>query len=151
VDKSFEMEIHEASSSLLDSWLSLRVKLWQPVESDDYEQEIKDQLASKNNIAFLVYEPGAYVGFAEVAIRDYADGCDTRNVGYLEGIYIEPAFRKQGFAKALIKKAEAWALQQGCSEMASDAEIDNHVSIRLHEAAGFEALKPAVRFAKKLK
>lgn len=145
------MEIHEATVLHLDHWLSLRKKLWPPHESDDFEQEIRDIIESPRMTAFLAYENENCVGFSEIAIRDYADGCSTRNVGYLEGIFIEPEYRKRGFALALIRKAESWLIQKGCSEIASDAEIDNQPSLHWHKSAGFAELKPVVQFVKKLK
>jgi len=145
------MEIHEASVRHLDHLLSLRKRLWPPDETDDFETEIMDIIKSPCMTAFLVYENENCAGFAEIAIRDYADGCSRRNVGYLEGIYVEPAYRQRGFAMSLIRKAEEWLIQQGCVEIASDSELDNQLGIRLHKAAGFDELKPAVRFIKKLK
>jgi len=145
------MEIHEASLTHLNQWLPLRQKLWPPNESDDFEKEIKDIIESPTMTCFLVRENESYVGFAEVGIREYADGCSTKNVGYLEGIFIEPEHRKRGFAMALICKSEEWLVEQGCIEVASDTEIDNLPSLHFHKAAGFVELKPVVQFIKKLK
>ena len=46
-------------------------------------------------------------------------------VGYLEGIFIEDAYRKHGYAKELLKACEAWAKEKHCAEFASDCELEN--------------------------
>jgi aminoglycoside 6'-N-acetyltransferase I len=46
--------------------------------------------------------------------------------------------------------AERWAGALGYSELASDAEIDNTVSISAHRALGFDETDRIVCFLKKL-
>lgn len=44
-------------------------------------------------------EGGELVGFLEAGLRSHADGCDTAQpVGYIEGWFVEDAFRRQGIA-----------------------------------------------------
>jgi aminoglycoside 6'-N-acetyltransferase I len=82
-------------------------------------------------------EHGGLVGFAEVSIRSYAEGCATDRVGYLEGWYVEPSARRQGIGRALVTAAERWAQSLGCREFASDAEAANELSALAHRALGF--------------
>lgn len=81
---------------------------------------------------------GHAVGFAEVSRREFAEGCLTSPVGYLEGWFVKPQARGRGVGAALVKAGEAWAAEHGCAEFASDAELDNDVSLRAHAALGFE-------------
>ncbi len=81
---------------------------------------------------------GAPVGFAEVSIRQYAEGCLTSPVGYLEGWCVVESARRRGVGGMLVAACEQWAKSKGCSEFASDAELDNRVSLDAHEALGFE-------------
>ena len=82
-------------------------------------------------------ERGA-IGFAELSIRSYAEGCTTARVAYLEGWFVAAPFRGRGVGQALIAAAEAWGREQQCSEFASDADPENAVSRSAHLAAGFE-------------
>jgi aminoglycoside 6'-N-acetyltransferase I len=71
-------------------------------------------------------------------------------VGYLEGWYVVPEVRRQGIGAQLMAAAEDWARGQGCTEIASDALIDNENSHRAHRALGFEETGRVVNFRKPL-
>jgi aminoglycoside 6'-N-acetyltransferase I len=90
------------------------------------------------------------VGFVEVSLREWAEGCTTHPVGYIEAWYVEPAERRSGLGRRLIEAAEAWSAARGCTEMASDADVDNAVSRRAHRALGYTELAPVVLFCKRL-
>lgn len=77
------------------------------------------------------------LGFAEVSIRPYAEGCQSSRVAYLEGWYVLPDSRRQGIGRALVESAAEWGRAQGCVEFASDADPENEVSARAHFALGF--------------
>ena len=80
---------------------------------------------------------GRAVGFAELSIRPYAEGCDTDRVAYLEGLFVVPDARGTGVGRALVDATEAWGRAQGCTELASDTEHDNTASTAAHLALGF--------------
>ena len=90
------------------------------------------------------------IGFAEVSRRLYAEGCETSPVGFLEGWYVAPAYRRQGVGRALVLAAEAWARNNGCREFASDALAENTESAAAHQALGFEEVEVIRCFRKTL-
>jgi aminoglycoside 6'-N-acetyltransferase I len=94
---------------------------------------------------------GRLVGFIETGMRSVADGCDpARPVGYVEAWFVAESYRRQGIGAQLLMAAEEWARKQGCTEMASDAEIENENSQRTHEALGFEVSGRSVNYRKRL-
>jgi len=94
-------------------------------------------------------QTGALTGFLEVGLRSHADGCDTkRPVGFIEGWFVVEPIRNWGIGKELMRAAEEWARAQGCIEIASDALIDNELSLRAHEAVGFEVVDRCAHFKK---
>ena len=104
-------------------------------------------------VIFLVAQQpsGDIIGFAEVDLRSHADGCDpAQPVGYLEGWYVEPAFRRTRVGARLVAAAEAWAKEHGCIEMASDTWLDNLESQMAHEALGYEVVDRCVHYRKRL-
>jgi len=95
-------------------------------------------------------DSGAAIGFAEVSIRPYAEGCYSGRVAYLEGWFVEPAARRKGAGAALVKAAEEWGRTEGCTELASDAEIENDASTSAHRALGFAVTGRNICFRKDL-
>lgn len=125
-----------------DAWLRLRQGLWPDTTEAEHWAEMEPFFAggAVEPLAVLLAwdEHGNAVGFAELSIRPYAEGCETKQVAYLEGWYVMPNYQRQGIGRLLIEAAEAWGRSQGCTEFASDAEADNEVSRLAHGAIGFE-------------
>lgn len=91
------------------------------------------------------------VGFAQCGLRhDYVEGTTGSPVGYLEGIFVEEPYRKQGCAKQLLDCCEQWAKEKSCTEFASDCELDNEISRQFHLGAGFREANRIVCFVKKI-
>ena len=113
--------------------------------------EFKEIIKSTNNAFFLKFDKLFCIGFAHVSLRqDYVEGTNSSPVGYLEGIFIQPKYRNLGYAKSLIKECENWAIDLGCTEFASDCELENEQSIRFHLKSGFKIANKIVCFTKKL-
>ncbi|MHC4375797.1 MAG: GNAT family N-acetyltransferase [Planctomycetota bacterium] len=93
---------------------------------------------------------GAVLGFAELSVRSFAEGCRSDRVGYLEGWYVLPAERGRGVGRALVEAACDWARDQGCTEFASDTELDNRDSQAAHGALGFAEVGRLVLFRREL-
>ncbi|MGV8833901.1 MAG: aminoglycoside 6'-N-acetyltransferase [Devosia sp.] len=143
-----------ATATDLADWAALRQALWPDTAPEEHQAEIAAQVARPHDTINLVARQadGTAVGFAEASIRhDHVNGCDTSPVAFLEGIYVEPEHRRIGTARMLVAAVEDWARAQGCSEFASDADIDNTDSHRMHAALGFEETQRAVYFRKALR
>jgi aminoglycoside 6'-N-acetyltransferase I len=118
----------------VEEWAKLRRKLWHTCTVEKNEQEIAAIQANPNNYAVFVSPKadGGLQGFLEISLRSQAEGCTSQQIGYIEGIYVIPAARQKGVAKALIAAAEDWARQHGCREMATDVEVENLLSQHVH-------------------
>jgi aminoglycoside 6'-N-acetyltransferase I len=135
------------------AWAALRAALWPEAGAAELAAEAERFFRGgvPNVLAVLLAVDAheSVVGFAELSIRRYAEGCVTDRVAYLEGWYVAPAVRRRGVGAALIAGAERWARAQGCTEFASDADLDNAVSAAAHRALGF-AVSGLVRCFRKL-
>jgi aminoglycoside 6'-N-acetyltransferase I len=135
-----------------DAWLRLRERLWPDTAREELERELEEILsdAGRNSVLVAASPAGGLVGFVEVALRDWAEGCATRPVGYIEGWYVEPGHRLSGVGRRLIEAAERWARSRGCTEMGSDADLGNEVSSGAHRALGYAEVARLVLFSKRL-
>ena len=76
----------------------------------------------------------------------------SRN-GYLADLTDLPALSDPAYAALLaplLAECEKWAREKGCTEFASDCELDNADSLRFHLALGFEETNRIICFKKKL-
>ncbi len=145
--------VRRATEKDLDAWASLRHQLWPHLSLEGHRAEITDALAQPEKlVAFLcVSATGNAIGLAEASVRsDYVNGCETSPVAFLEGIVVDPSFRRQGVAASLVAAVTDWAKDEGLSELASDADIHNTVSHAMHAALGFEETQRVVYFRKSL-
>jgi aminoglycoside 6'-N-acetyltransferase I len=133
----------------------LRALLWPESSFEEHARELITLLNGTAQrilplIIFVAEEhDGALVGFLEAGLRSCADGCDeSRPVGYVEGWFVEGHHRGQGIGARLLRAAEDWARAQGCREMASDTDIENKLSQRVHEASGFTVAARAILYRK---
>jgi aminoglycoside 6'-N-acetyltransferase I len=118
----------------------MREALW-PSEPGRHAHDIDLYFAGNRRepleVLLVFDELGEAVGFIELSIRAYAEGCVTDHVAFVEGWYVDPPSRGKGAGAALIRAAEDWARSQGCTELGSDAEVDNTGSAEAHRAVGF--------------
>jgi len=132
------------------AWLRLRQSLWPECPAHKHALEMR-QLLGSDGAVFLA-ETDQVIGFAEVSVRhDHVEGASISPVPYLEGWFVQEAFRGQGVGRLLLEAVERWATSRGYTELASDAELDNSVSIRLHHRLGFDEIGRNVSFLKRLK
>ena len=130
---------------------ALAQQLWPHHEAAQLLEEFEPLLQDANAAVFLAFSDDMPVGFAQCQLRhDYVEGTASSPVGYLEGIFVAPAYQKQGIARALLASCEKWAKEQGCVEFASDCELSNTNSLRFHLSMGFEEANRIICFTKKL-
>jgi len=145
------MKIISADKNHREEWLRMRTTLWPDCPPEDSSVEISAILAGTKLSAFLALDDdGDVIGFVEVSTRDYVDGAVTSPVGFVEGIFVDVRHRNTGVGSALIRAAEAWARERGCTELGSDTQIGNSGSIAFHQAAGFREMERQIIFLKKL-
>ena len=145
--------IRTAQENDISHWLRLRCLLW-PDSASEHQSEI-EAFFEKNSTdiveCFVAIRRDKVIGFIELNLRNFAEGSRNPEVPYIEGWFVEESFQRQGIGKALIKRAEKWAVDLGFDELASDAEIVNERSITIHKHLGFQETDRVVCFLKSLK
>ena len=143
--------IKKANVDDLNKIVMLASKLYGESDKNVLYKEFSEYVQREDCLILLAEKENVVMGFAHIAIRkDYVEGCDTFNVAYLEGVYVEETFRNKGLANRFIKAGIEWARLQNCTEFASDCELKNVDSIAFHKAVGFEEVNRIVCFKKKI-
>ena len=145
------INVKKATIHDLETVTKLALGLWPHHLAEELAGEFSVTLTREDAAIFLAYEGGVAAGFAQCQLRhDYVEGTASSPVGYLEGIFVSEPYRKQGVAGKLLTACEGWAREQGCTEFASDCELDNTQSLKFHLALGFAEANRVICFTKKL-
>jgi aminoglycoside 6'-N-acetyltransferase I len=144
------LSIRLATKNDLTAWSLMRAALWPKHSVESHLADLKNQVSDPRFQGFVAEDEGALVGFAEASQRDFANGCDTKPVAFLEGIWVVEHSRRAGVGQQLVAAVEAWAKSKGLKELASDTETGNAGSVQAHSAWGFKEKVRTVCFCKKL-
>ncbi len=141
----------ERGDALLSGYRSLRIQLW-PDCAGDCDREIEEILSAPDGWAVFVasLDGQKAVGFIEVRLREFAEGAYSSPVAFIEGWFVIVEQRRFGLGSALVKATENWAVSKGCQELGSDTQVNNFLSIQVHERLGFKEVERLVCFLKQL-
>ena len=146
-----QFKIRRIEQNDLEEWFRLRKLLWDEIPDEEHHAEMIDIYEHTDTQLVLVADVGGRLaGFLEASIRPFVEDCHTDHVGYLEGWFVEPEFRRHGIGGSLVRNAESWARHKECAEMASDAEVGNDLSLKSHLSLGYEESSRLVHLRKDL-
>lgn len=121
------------------SWAELCSALWPDAEASAF---LEKRASGNLPYEYLYLLEGVAVAFISLSLRhDYVEGTETSPVAYLEGIFVKPEHRNKGIGRKLIEFSKTWALEKGCTELASDCKLGNTISEAFHKNIGFQETK----------
>ncbi len=145
------MTIQKASLQDINAVAALAAQLRPENTAPEMAQEFEELLQQTDAAVFLANAENNTIGFAQCQLRrDYVEGTKSSPVGYLEGIYVQKAYRRRGTARALLAACECWAKKMGCAEFGSDCELSNTDSQAFHQKLGFTEANRIVCYTKQL-
>jgi aminoglycoside 6'-N-acetyltransferase I len=132
-----------------EAWAELCAALWPETAK---EELLRERALGNLPHEYLYLVDGGAIAFMSLSLRrDYVEGTESSPVAYLEGIYVKPEHRGKGIARELVEFAKEWALKNGCSELASDCELENKESELFHKKVGFQEANRIICFTMPLK
>jgi aminoglycoside 6'-N-acetyltransferase I len=102
-------------------WLAMRRELWH--DGDDHDVELAAFFAGsleEPEAVLVVEDDGVLIGVAELSLRLDVAGLEGKLTGYMEGLFVRPAFRGRDVAWRLLIASREWARGRGCVAFASD-------------------------------
>ncbi|TAI47760.1 GNAT family N-acetyltransferase [Flagellimonas allohymeniacidonis] len=143
--------IADYQPSDFQAWLNMSLKLFKDYPAEETERGLVRMAQNPKCKTFLAKFDNSAVGFITVSVRtDYVEGSKTSPTGYVEAIFVDAKYRKQGLAKLLFEKGEQWTKLQGCSEIGSDTWDWNLAAQDFHLKLGFQKEDVLVHFIKKI-
>ena len=139
------MEFIGAESNY-DHWFKFRRALYHDLTTEFDNKEMSQIEKSDHQESFLIVSEGVFIGLVELSLRNMVDGCLSSPVAYIEGIYLVAEQRGKGRGKVIIEWIKEWGRSKGCTELASDVEIDNISSQQFHKSVGFSETYRVVEY-----
>lgn len=143
--------IRKAVAADTGAAVDLAVRLWEHHTANELEEELRRVICLTQAAVFIAYCGNIAIGFAQCQLRfDYVEGTSSSPVVYLEGLYVDEMYRGRQVASRLLHECEVWAAAMGCSEFASDCDLDNVKSLQFHLKSGFIEANRIICFVKQL-
>jgi aminoglycoside 6'-N-acetyltransferase I len=106
-------------------WCELRTALWPADHAEEVADYFRGELIEPVEVLFAEID-SAVVAHVELSIRNDIPGYESARVGFIEGLieglYVEPAHRHRGVARALLRASREWARLHDCTRFAGDRE-----------------------------
>lgn len=133
-------------------WKPLRQALYSDLDPQFHDREMDWLLTSEQAACFLAWsDEERAIGLLELTLRNFVDGCIGGPIGYIDGIYLDPAHRGRGYGHQLMAFAVDWFEARGCTDMATDAEVTNTRARAFYRRVGFAERWHVVGFTKSLR
>lgn len=148
-----EITYNEFDEKDFEPLLKMGLKLWKDYEESELEKQLKIAHSLSNQKIFIAKNANKLaVGFSIFSIRkDYVEGSEKTPTGYLEGIFVEAGFRKNGIAKKFMQIGEQWLKANNCTQIGSDTWLSDSESREFHKKMGFWEEDELVHFLKNIK
>lgn len=96
-------------------------------------------LDSEHQVTFLAEQAGKAIGFITVQVTAFNSPLiQHQQVGRVGSVCVEDTARGQGVGRVLMALAQAWAIEQGASDLRLTVWAFNAPALRLYEALGYE-------------
>ena len=129
-------------------WLEMRFALWPQETGLDTGMDVI--INDPEQECFIAFDDERPVGFIEMGLRKYAEGCDSSPVAFVESWFVAEDARMKGIGSQLMDAGAAWGRAMGCTELGSDTEVWRTLSRTVHKKLGFEEVEEVVAFRKSL-
>lgn len=122
VEPDFEA-VHRLLEQLMPASQGLRRALW------------SGTLAQENFAAWIAEVDGRPAGFLDLYV--FPDVAHGRNIGLINNLVVDEAFRRRGLGEALVNESVAYCRARDVVELHLWTDFDNTRALALYERCGF--------------
>ena len=103
-----------------------------------WRRQASSAAAGADDVAIVAVADGRFVGMARGYLGP-SEELQPQTVVWLIGVYVEPAWRRRGIARALSAEVVGWARERGVAEVHLHVADWNQAARRIYEELGFTA------------
>lgn len=131
-------KIDENNHSLFDDMVFWSENGYEREPSQEpVSEQIKKELLNPDLFVYAVKVDGRYVGWISCVYIAKVGKWKGHGHIYVDELWVEPSFRGNGFAKALLKKADELKDKLGATGIRLYVNVNNPVAKNLYEACGY--------------
>jgi ribosomal protein S18 acetylase RimI-like enzyme len=106
------------------------------------EEFILDIIADENAALFVAEHNGRIIGLVHVRIREvpHIPILVPRQYASISDLVVKGEFRRSGVGRALVERAERWALDRGASQIELNVWEFNEGAIAFYEKLGYKTI-----------
>ena len=131
-------KIDAKNHSLFDDMVFWRENGYERESSQEpVSEQIKKELLNPDLYVYAVKVDGRYVGWISCVYIAKVGKWKGHGHIYVDELWVEPSFRGNGFAKALLKKADELKEKFNATGIRLYVNINNPVAQNLYEACGY--------------
>lgn len=118
--------------------------------SDKKVDEVIVPLALKNHHlkVFAIETQGKFVGWISLIYLPKVGRKNNNGYIYVDELWVQESFRRLGFARALLKKADDYCLEVQCVGVRLNVNTLNPTALKLYETSGYESTGQAYTMEK---
>jgi len=140
------IHIREASADDAEALANLATQLGYPSKPAQIAHRLAG-LPSTGSCVFVATAEGSVVGLVQISVY-FPFLVDE--AAEIAALVVDEEWRGQGIGLALVKAAEGWALENGCSTLYVRTNISRKQAHGFYQHIGFQPVKTALTFAKPL-
>lgn len=125
---------------LMEHHRQISERFWQPAPdaAEKMAAWLRESLGNPSRCLLVAELQGQVVGFIHGQITGGPPPVTPRRDGEITDLYVVPAFRRQGLARALVEALSGWFAEQGAEKVILSAAVDNAEAEGFWRALGFE-------------
>lgn len=153
VDKPLAIRVREAVPRDLDVVISLRLALLRehpehpvygrlrPDVRDRARELFSAQLRSTMEAIFLAETDGEVAGILRCVESVGSPLLEPARYAYVSSVFVQPAFRRRGVLRALLRAAERWCRARGLDQMRLHNVAGSKMAERAWSSLGFDVVE----------
>ncbi|HEU5199982.1 MAG TPA: GNAT family N-acetyltransferase [Ktedonobacterales bacterium] len=135
---ALHIDLHEFHVQGLPDWM----RIPEAYQRDESRAWLQDLIQREDAAIFVAEASGKLVGLVDVTLEETTNQVFVpRRYGYIQGLVVSEALRKQGLGTQLLEAVRRWAIEHGAAEIQLEMWEFPAGPFHFYEAVGFQTIK----------